>query len=202
MRIVSGRWKGKPLVAPAGDTTRPTSDRARQAVFNILEHAPWSQGLNGARVLDLFAGTGALGLEALSRGAASCLFLDTNPSARAALMTNIEACSAQGVTRVWKRDAACLDPMPPTASGPFDLVFVDPPYGKGLDVAALVGIARGWLAADGVIMLERGRGEGALVSEHFDIVDTRDYGAAQVVFLRTKSGAARGSVDHHMPSSP
>jgi 16S rRNA (guanine966-N2)-methyltransferase len=186
MRIVSGRWKGKALIAPVGDATRPTSDRARQAVFNILEHAPWSPGLRDARVLDLFAGTGALGLEALSRGAASCLFLDTDPAARAALMTNIETCSAQGITRVWKRDAACLDPMPPTANGPFDLVFADPPYGKGFDVAALTGLAKGWLAVDGIIMLERGRGEGPLVTPDFEVVDTRDYGAAQVVFLKCK----------------
>jgi 16S rRNA (guanine966-N2)-methyltransferase len=186
MRIVAGRWKGKALVAPAGESTRPTSDRARQAVFNILEHAPWSEGLHGARVLDLFAGTGALGLEALSRGAATCLFLDTDPAARAALMTNIEACSAQGITRVWKRDASCLDPMPLTANGPFDLVFVDPPYAKGFDVAALAGLAKGWLAPGGLIMLERGRGEGALVTTDFEIVDTRDYGAAQVTFLKCK----------------
>jgi 16S rRNA (guanine966-N2)-methyltransferase len=186
MRIVSGRWKGKALIAPVGDATRPTSDRARQAVFNILEHAPWSPGLRDARVLDLFAGTGALGLEALSRGAASCLFLDTDPAARAALMTNIETCSAQGITRVWKRDAACLDPMPPTANGPFDLVFADPPYGKGFDVAALTGLAKGWLAVDGIIMLERGRGEGPLVTPDFEVVDTRDYGAAQVVSLKCK----------------
>jgi 16S rRNA (guanine966-N2)-methyltransferase len=183
MRIVSGRWKGKALVAPVGDTTRPTSDRARQAVFNIIEHAAWSPGLRDARVLDLFAGTGALGLEALSRGAASCLFLDTDPAARAALSTNIQACGASGITRVWKRDAACLDPMPPTANGPFDLVFVDPPYGKGFDVAALAGLAQGWLATDGIIMLERGRGEEALVSAVFKVLDTREYGAAQVVFL-------------------
>jgi 16S rRNA (guanine966-N2)-methyltransferase len=187
MRIVSGRWKGKALVAPAGDTTRPTSDRARQAVFNIIEHASWSPGLRDARVLDLFAGTGALGLEALSRGAASCLFLDTDPNARAALSTNIEACAAGGITRVWKRDAACLDPMPPSANGPFDLVFVDPPYNKGLDVAALTGLARGWLAQGGIIVLERGRGEGALAASGFEIVDTRDYGAAQVVFLGAKA---------------
>jgi 16S rRNA (guanine966-N2)-methyltransferase len=183
VRIVSGRWKGKALVAPTGDTTRPTSDRARQAVFNIIEHAPWSAGLRDARVLDLFAGTGALGLEALSRGASSCLFLDTDPAARAALMTNIEACSAQGITRVWKRDAACLDPMAPNANGPFDLVFVDPPYSKGLDEAALAGLANGWLAPNGVIMLERGRGDGPLVAPNFAVLDTRDYGAAQVVFL-------------------
>lgn len=184
MRIVSGRWKGRALTAPVGEATRPTSDRARQAVFNIIEHAPWSRGLREARVLDLFAGTGALGLEALSRGAASCLFLDTDPGARAALMTNIEACGARGITRVWKRDAACLDPLPPSANGPFDLVFLDPPYGKGFDVAALAGLSKGWLAPDGLIMLERGRSEGALVSTGFEVLDTRDYGAAQVVFLR------------------
>jgi 16S rRNA (guanine966-N2)-methyltransferase len=184
MRIVSGKWKGKALVAPAGEGTRPTSDRARQAVFNILEHAPWSKGLHGARVLDLFAGTGALGLEALSRGAASCLFLDTDHGARAALMTNIEACSAQGVTRVWKRDAAALGPMPATANGPFDLVFVDPPYRKGLDLAALAGLSQGWVARGGIIMLERARVEGPLVTPNFQVQDTRDYGAAQVVFLK------------------
>jgi 16S rRNA (guanine966-N2)-methyltransferase len=191
MRIVSGRWKGKALVAPAGDTTRPTSDRARQAVFNIIEHAAWSPGLRDARVLDLFAGTGALGLEALSRGAASCLFLDTDPAARAALSTNIEACGAGGITRVWKRDAACLDPLPPSANGPFDLVFVDPPYGKGLDIAALTGLARNWLAQDGIIMLERGRGEGTLVTGDFEVLDTRDYGAAQVVFLGATQSPAQ-----------
>jgi 16S rRNA (guanine966-N2)-methyltransferase len=184
MRIVSGNWKGKALVAPAGQTTRPTSDRARQAVFNIIEHAAWSPGVRGARVLDLFAGTGALGLEALSRGATSCLFLDTDSSARAALMTNIESCAAQGITRVWKRDAAALDLMPPSANGPFDLVFVDPPYGKGMDVAALSGLAKGWLAPGGIIMLERGRDEGVLQNSGFDVIDTRDYGAAQIVFLR------------------
>jgi 16S rRNA (guanine966-N2)-methyltransferase len=184
MRIVSGRWKGKALVAPSGDATRPTSDRARQAVFNIIEHAPWSQGLHEACVLDLFAGTGALGLEALSRGAKSCLFLDTDPAARAALMSNIEACAAQGITRVWKRDASCLDPMPASANGPFDIAFVDPPYGKGHDVAALNGLARGWLTQGALVVLERGRGEGTLLAQGYDVLDTRDYGAAQVVFLR------------------
>jgi 16S rRNA (guanine966-N2)-methyltransferase len=184
MRIVSGRWKGKTLRAPQGDATRPTSDRARQAVFNIIDHAPWSPGLSNARVLDLFAGTGALGLEALSRGAASCLFLDTSADARAVLADNVEACGAQGVTRVWKRDAACLDPMPPSANGPFDWVFIDPPYGKGLDAAALSGLAKGWLAPGAFIMLERGRTEAPLAADGYEIVDVRDYGAAQVLFLR------------------
>lgn len=184
MRLVSGRWKGKALVAPAGDATRPTSDRARQAIFNILEHAPWSSGLAGAKVLDLFAGTGGLGLEALSRGAAHCLFVDTDPAARAALATNIEACSAQGISRVWKRDATDLGAMPASANGPFDLVFLDPPYAKGFDVAALKGLRQGWLRDEALIMLERGRGEVPLQAEGYETIDSRSYGAAEVIFLK------------------
>lgn len=190
MRIVSGRWKGKALAAPAGDLTRPTSDRARQAVFNILEHAPWSPGLVGAKVLDLFAGTGALGLEALSRGSAHCLFVDTDPAARAALASNIEACSAQGITRVWKRDATDLGEMPATANGPFDLVFLDPPYGKGYDLAALKGLAQGWLKSGSLVVLERGRGELALASAGYQVVDNRNYGAADVIFLTRSETSA------------
>ena len=183
MRVVSGRWKGKALTAPDGQATRPTSDRARQMLFNILEHAPWAPGLAGARVLDLYAGTGALGLEALSRGAANCLFLDTAPSARAAMMSNIEACKAHGITRIWKRDAACLDPMPATANGPFDLVFIDPPYGQGLDVAALSGLQKGWLTDQAILVVERGRTEGPMHAEGYQILDVRDCGAAQLIFL-------------------
>jgi 16S rRNA (guanine966-N2)-methyltransferase len=183
MRIVSGRWKGKALVAPAGDATRPTSDRARQAVFNILEHAPWSPGINGCKVLDLFAGTGALGLEALSRGAAHCLFVDTDPAARAALATNIEACSAQGISRVWKRDATDLGVMPTTANGPFDLIFLDPPYSKGYGLAALKGLTQGWVHGKSLVVLERGRGESPLAPAGYDVLDSRTYGAAEVIFL-------------------
>ena len=190
MRIVSGRWKGKALAAPSGDATRPTSDRARQAVFNILEHAPWSPGFSGANVLDLFAGTGALGLEALSRGAAQCLFVDTDPAARAAMASNIEACSAQGITRVWKRDATDLGVMPASANGPFDLVFLDPPYAKGYDLAALKGLAQGWLHAGSLVVLERGRGELALASAGYEVVDSRNYGAADVFFLRWSKTSA------------
>jgi 16S rRNA (guanine966-N2)-methyltransferase len=190
MRIVSGRWKGKALVAPTGDATRPTSDRARQAVFNILEHAPWSPGLAGAKVLDLFAGTGALGLEALSRGAAHCLFVDTDPAARAALAANIEACSAQGISRVWKRDATDLGAMPASANGPFDLVFLDPPYAKGFDLAALKGLAQGWLHAESLVMLERGRGETALIPTGYELLDSRTYGAAEVSFLSLNQASA------------
>jgi 16S rRNA (guanine966-N2)-methyltransferase len=134
-------------------------------------------------VLDLFAGTGALGLEALSRGAAHCLFVDTDPAARAALASNIEACSAQGITRVWKRDATDLGVMPATANGPFDLVFLDPPYAKGYDLAALKGLTQGWLHGQSLVMLERGRGEPALVAAGYNVLDSRTYGAAEVIFL-------------------
>src|SRR5512139_1230648 len=132
MRIVSGEFRGKALKAPAGQATRPTSDRARQAIFNILEHAPWSKGVREARVIDLFAGSGALGLEALSRGASFCLFVETDEAARGAIRENIEAMQLFGVTRVHRRDATDLGPRPASAGAPFDIAFLDPPYAKGL----------------------------------------------------------------------
>ncbi|HYE42706.1 MAG TPA: RsmD family RNA methyltransferase, partial [Caulobacteraceae bacterium] len=112
MRIVAGRFKGRALVAPEGQGTRPTSDRARQAVFNILEHAPWSAGLHDARVIDLFAGSGALGLEALSRGAAFCLFVETDEAARGAIRENMDAFGLFGAARVHRRDATDLGVRP------------------------------------------------------------------------------------------
>src|ERR1700744_6461865 len=131
MRIVSGSFRGKALAAPQGEATRPTSDRARQAIFNILEHAAWSNGVRDQRVIDLFAGSGALGFEALSRGAALCLFLETDASARGAIRENVEAMGAFGVTRVHRRDATDLG-VRPGADGPaFGLAFLDPPYAKG-----------------------------------------------------------------------
>jgi 16S rRNA (guanine966-N2)-methyltransferase len=189
MRIVSGRWKGKALVAPQGSMTRPTSDRARQAVFNILEHAPWSNGVAGARVLDLFAGTGALGLEALSRGAKSCLFVETDGDARAALMANIEACHAQGISKVWKRDAAQLGPLPPQAGGSFDLIFIDPPYGMGLAQSAIASLVNGWINSDGLVVVEQGVGEPPLdLDSRLHLADTRTYGPARISFLQAREG--------------
>src|ERR1700742_3722353 len=137
MRIVSGAFKGKQLVAPEGQATRPTSDRARQAVFNILEHAPWSQSLQGARVIDLYAGSGALGLEALSRGAAYCLFVETDEDARGAIRDNVEALHLFGCTRIHRRDASNLGQKPAGDGQPFDLAFLDPPYAKGLNARNL-----------------------------------------------------------------
>lgn len=185
MRIVSGQYRGKAIVAPPGDATRPTSDRARQAVFNILEHAAWAPELNGARVIDMFAGSGALGLEALSRGAGFCLFVETDDAARGAIRENIDAMHLFGVTRVHRRDATDLGPRPASAGTPFDIAFLDPPYAKGLGEKAVAELrAHGWLAPGAILMFERGRGEVDPVLEGFEQIDARDYGAARVLFYK------------------
>lgn len=189
MRIVAGRFKGRALVAPEGQTTRPTSDRARQAVFNILEHAPWSTGLNEARVIDLFAGSGALGLEALSRGASFCLFVETDEAARGAIRENMDAFGLFGAARVHRRDATDLGVRPGSAGEAFDLAFLDPPYRKGLGETALARLREGnWLKPGAVCVLERGSDEAPFGVEGYEELDARDYGAARVHFLRFAPG--------------
>ncbi|MES2343194.1 MAG: 16S rRNA (guanine(966)-N(2))-methyltransferase RsmD [Pseudomonadota bacterium] len=185
MRIVSGDFRGKTLVTPQGQATRPTSDRARQAVFNILEHAAWGRGLRDLRVIDLFAGSGALGFEALSRGAAFCLFVETDEAARGAIRENVDALGLFGRTRVHRRDATDLG-VRPGADGPaFDLAFLDPPYARGLGEMALAKLkAGGWLAPEALIVFERGSAEPAFSVPGFEVLDARDYGAARVFFLR------------------
>ena len=192
MRIVAGRFKGKPLTAPDGRDTRPTSDRARQAVFNILEHAAWSQGLSGLRVIDLFAGSGGLGIEALSRGAAFCLFVETDEAARGAIRTNLETMTPDGslfgATRVHRRNATDLGVRPGSAGAPFDLAFLDPPYRKGLGERALEGLATGgWLAKGAIAVWEAAADEAVIAPDAYELLDERDYGAARVRFLRMKS---------------
>ncbi|PVM84664.1 16S rRNA (guanine(966)-N(2))-methyltransferase RsmD [Caulobacter endophyticus] len=185
MRIVSGQYRGKAIATPPGDATRPTSDRARQAVFNILEHAAWAPELHGARVIDVFAGSGALGLEAISRGAENCLFVETNEAARGAIRQNIDAFGLFGQTRVHRRDATDLGPRPASAGPAFDIAFLDPPYAKGLGEKALAElVAGGWLAPNAIVVFERGVGEPDPVLESFETLDARDYGAARVLFLR------------------
>ena len=186
MRIVSGRYRGRALTAPEGQATRPTSDRAREAVFNVLEHAAWSPGLADARVIDLFAGSGALGLEALSRGAAFCLFVDHDPAAEAAVLANLGALGLGDRARVLRRDASRLGARS-SADGPaFDLAFLDPPYTKGLAEAALTSLADGaWLAPGGLVIAERGADEPELKPDGYEILDDRRWGAARVWFLRT-----------------
>ncbi|MDB5444783.1 MAG: N6-adenine-specific methylase [Phenylobacterium sp.] len=185
MRIVSGEFRGKALVAPAGQATRPTSDRARQAIFNILEHAAWSGGLSDARVIDLFAGSGALGFEALSRGAAFCLFVETDEAARGAIRENVDAMGLFGRTRVHRRDATQLGQRPGADGPAFDIAFLDPPYGKGLGETALARLKDGgWLAPGALVVLERGAEEPPLQAQGYEELDVRDYGAAKVWFLR------------------
>ena len=188
MRIVSGEFRGKALIAPPGQATRPTSDRARQAVFNILEHAAWAPELRGARVIDLFAGSGALGFEALSRGAAFCLFVETDEAARGAIRENAEALSPNGGlfgrTRVHRRDATDLGVRPGGDGPAFGLAFLDPPYAKGLGERALAKLAEGgWLAPEAVVVFERGASEPPFSVPGFEPLDARDYGAARVHFL-------------------
>jgi 16S rRNA (guanine966-N2)-methyltransferase len=185
MRIISGTFSGRAISAPTGTSTRPTGERAREAVFNILMHAPWSEGLEDRRVLDLFAGSGALGFEALSRGAAFALFVETDPSARGAIRNNIEALGVFGVTRIHRRSATDLGKRPAGLDAPFDLVFVDPPYHQGLGEAAISRLASGdWITPDATIVLECASDEAPNVAG-FTVLEEREYGAAKVLFLRS-----------------
>src|ERR1700689_5400257 len=152
MRIVGGRLKGRVLTAPASRAIRPTSERLRESIFDILEHR-FSGHIEGARVVDLFAGSGALAIEALSRGARFALFVDNGAEARALLRANVEALALGGVTRIWRADATQLGRAP--ASPPFSLAFLDPPYDQDLAGPALAGLVDGgWLAAALVVVEE------------------------------------------------
>ena len=187
MRIVGGRFKGRSLVTPDGQNTRPTSDRAREAIFNVLAHAEWAPDLDGARVMDVFAGSGALGFEAMSRGAGFCLFVETDDEARGAIRDNVEALSLFGTTRVHRRDATQLGPRPGSQAEGFDLVFLDPPYRKGLGEKALDALINGnWLSENAIIVFERAADEDDFVTKVWDKINTKTYGVAQVLFLKQK----------------
>lgn len=184
MRIVGGALKGRALVAPDGKATRPTSDRARESLFNVLSHAAWSRDLEGARVLDLFAGSGALGFEAMSRGAAFALFVETDAAARGAIRQNVEMLGLFGTTRLHRRDATDLGQKPAGLADPFDLVFLDPPYHTDLGVRALRKLAPGgWTTPDALLVYECATDETPDLSG-FTIEDERVWGAAKVFFLR------------------
>jgi 16S rRNA (guanine966-N2)-methyltransferase len=189
MRIVGGQFRGRTLAAPDHQGTRPTSDRAREAVFNILAHGLPGFELAGARVLDLFAGTGALGLEALSRGAAFCLFVEQEAEARALVRRNIEALGLTGVTKIFRRDATDLGPA--GRNGGFTLAFLDPPYGRGLEQLALASAAEGkWLADGAIAVIEARTGTPIALPAGFAALDQRAWGDTQALFARF--GDSRG----------
>ena len=183
MRIVGGQFRGRTLVAPSHDGTRPTSDRVREAIFNILAHGMPDFTLAGARVLDLFAGTGALGIEALSRGASYCLFVEEDAGARALIRRNVEALGLTGVTKIFRRDATSLGPVGRSAG--FTLAFLDPPYGQGLAERALASAAKdGWLAAGSIAIIEERKGATLELPADFEMLDQRAWGDTQAVFVR------------------
>ncbi|MFO1091666.1 MAG: 16S rRNA (guanine(966)-N(2))-methyltransferase RsmD [Hyphomicrobiales bacterium] len=185
MRIVAGRFRGHALASPEG-TTRPTSDRVREAIFNILEHGIEGADVDGARVLDLFAGTGAMGFEALSRGARFVQFVEEAASARGVIRRNADALGVLGLSKVWRRDATKLGPCAPQP--PFGLVFADPPYAKGLGEKALASLVEGgWLSPGAIIVLEEAERAAVAVPEGIELIDQRTYGDTQVLFLRKAS---------------
>jgi len=182
MRIVGGRLRGRALAAPKSQAIRPTADRLRESLFNILTHA-YGDPVSGARVLDLFAGTGALGLEAMSRGAAFALFVDDGAEARALLRQNVEALGLAAVTRIFRRDATKLGPAHPVE--PFSLAFLDPPYGKGLAEKALASAREGgWLTDDALIIVEEAAEGGFTAPAGFEEIERRRYDDTEFVFLR------------------
>src|SRR3954451_1207274 len=182
MRIVGGRLRGRALAGPASDRGRPTSDRLRETIFNVLAHA-YDDPVAGARVLDLFAGTGAMGLEALSRGGAFALFVDDSAAARGLIRQNIEALGLGGETRLFRRDATRMGPAAPNP--PFSLVFCDPPYGRDLAPRALRSCAEGgWLAPDALVVVEEAQGVVITLPAGFAELERRDYGETKVVFGR------------------
>src|ERR1700722_11028067 len=181
MRIVGGRLRGRLLEAPATRAIRPTSERLRESIFDILTHRH-AGVVEGARVVDLFAGSGALGIEGLSSGAKFALFVDTGPEARALLRANVEVFALGGVTRIWRADATLLGKAP--AGPPFTLAFLDPPYDKGLAGPALAGLVEGgWLAPGALVVVEESAEAEIGAPTAPRVVAGRGYGGAEGVFL-------------------
>ena len=182
MRVVGGRFRGRTLAGPKSDAIRPTSDRLRETIFNVLAHG-YGDPVEGARVIDLFAGTGAMGIEALSRGAAFCVFVDEGAQARGLIRENVEALGLGGATRLFRRDATRMG-----AAGqnpPASLVFCDPPYGRDLAPRALKSCADGgWLSPGAVVVLEEAQGAGVALPDSFEELERRDYGETKVLFAR------------------
>jgi 16S rRNA (guanine966-N2)-methyltransferase len=182
VRIVGGRLKGRILAAPASRAIRPTSERLRESIFDILDHR-YPGRIEGRRVVDLFAGSGALAIEALSRGARFALLVDNGTEARALLRANVEALGLGGVTRIWRADAAKLGTAP--AGGPFALAFLDPPYGQNLAEPALAAlIAGGWLEPDALCVVEDAAKAEIVAPPGLALIDERLYGDTRIAILR------------------
>src|SRR6202012_2029341 len=182
MRVVGGRLRGRNIAAPTSRDIRPTADRLRESVFNILVHA-YDNPIDGARVLDLFAGTGALGIEVVSRGAAFALFVDNGAEARALLRNNVEALGLGGVTKVYRRDATDLGPAHPMQ--PFSLALLDPPYGKMLAEKALASLRDGgWLIPGALLVVEEAKAAEFTPPEGFEELERRAYDDTEFVFLK------------------
>jgi len=182
MRVVGGKLRSRPIAGPRSDAVRPTSDRLREALFNILTHS-YGDPVTGARVLDLFAGTGALGIEAISRGADYALFVDEGVEARALLRDNVESLGLGGVTRIFRRDASKLGPAHPL--DPFSLVFLDPPYGKGLAEKSLISARDGgWLMPEALLVVEEAADAGFNTPEGFIELERRPYDDTEFTFIR------------------
>jgi 16S rRNA (guanine966-N2)-methyltransferase len=181
VRIIGGRYRGHRLVAPAGNSTRPTSDRVRESIFNILAHQTSHDSIEGRRVLDLFAGSGALGFEALSRGARFCQFVEIEAEARAVIRRNAETLGVTGICKIWRRDATQLGRCAPQT--PFDLVFMDPPYGKEHGSAALASLLEGqWLSPNAMIIIEESTRAAVSIPPQLELAAVREYGDTKVIF--------------------
>jgi len=182
VRIVGGKFRGRTIKAPKSQAIRPTTDRIRESLFNVLEHN-YGECLEGARVLDLFAGTGALGMEALSRGARFALFVENSIEGRGLLRQNVETLSLQGHSKIFRRDATRLGDIDSIA--PFDLVFADPPYGKGMgEKAALSACAGGWLAPNALLVLEEDKESAPDIISGFQRIESRSWAGTTVVIFR------------------
>jgi 16S rRNA (guanine966-N2)-methyltransferase len=179
MRIIAGSWRGRALLTPKDRAIRPTSDRAREALFGILEHG--QPPVRGARFLDLFCGTGAVGLEAASRGAAEVLLVDRHAAALTLARANLARLGAPPNVSVLAADAARLGP----ARRAYDLVFLDPPYRSGLATPTLAGLLDGWLAPAAAIVVELAAEDSLAVPDGYALEQERRYGAARFMFLRT-----------------
>ena len=184
MRIVTGKLRGRNIAAPSGKNTRPTSDQTRESIFNILAHAEWAPPMDGAIVADIFAGSGALGLEAISRGAEFCLFVETEPNARGAIRENIEKMNLFGCTRIHRHNATKLKIAPGNLRGPFTHIFMDPPYNKKMWRPVLGRLKEsGLIAQNGVIILEESK-DAEIEPRGFDVLADKTWGATRVLFLK------------------